>query len=558
MRCDALAAAVLLPLAEEERRAGDRQTRVSHRGNVTLDFAFHPVVEDPRPGIRTVRTHEQVLRRSGRAPESGGENREVVIDEAELFLRSRDLDRGAEGAEDGVDGEEGGVVFHPREIDRMLLELRVADARRAARHDDHAGSRLLGQQLLQQLASDQAGRAQQKMHSIPHLFGMLPEDLAEHLRGAGVAVRDAEARRIVAHAIAHGRAGHPVSRPVPRSVEQAVDALVDRRRLEILERATDPSDGFVKYLFRLHDGAFVEAVRIPLEVEGRFTVCLSSQAGCAMGCDFCATGRLGLTRNLEPWEIVAQFVAVRDEAPGPVTGAVFQGQGEPLHNYANVIRAAEILTHPCGGRVSAKAVTISTVGLVPAIHRYASEGHPYRLIVSLTSAIDERRRSLLPAASAWSVRELADAVRAYQRAAGGRVTIAWVVMGGVNTGTDEVDALRELFDGVPLRINLIDVNVPSEEVHLSTTGGPSTVHPSTDLRNEDRKDARLRSGSPQDAEPRSAVRPIATPRTYRRATDTELASLRDALRTLGVPVVRRYSGGAAKHAACGMLAAMRG
>jgi 23S rRNA (adenine2503-C2)-methyltransferase len=341
-----------------------------------------------------------------------------------------------------------------------------------------------------------------------NIHGLLPEELAAHLRAQGVAVRDAEARRLVAHVVANGREGFPVSRPVPRAVEQAFEALVDRRRLEVVERATDPSDGFVKYLFRLADGAVAEAVRIPLEVPGRFTVCLSSQAGCAMGCDFCATGRIGLTRNLEPWEIVAQFVAVRDEAPGAVTGAVFQGQGEPLHNYANVMHAAEILSHPCGGRISSKAITISTVGLVPAIRRFAEEQRPYRLIVSLTSAIDERRAALMPVAGAWPVRELADAVRTYQRAAGGRVTIAWVVLGGINTGRDEVDALRALFADVPLRLNLIDVNDARE-------GG------------------------------------------YACATDEELAAFRDELRDLGVPVVRRYSGGAAKHAACGMLAAMR-
>ncbi|HYK02037.1 MAG TPA: radical SAM protein [Thermoanaerobaculia bacterium] len=341
-----------------------------------------------------------------------------------------------------------------------------------------------------------------------NIHGVLPEELAAHLRTHGVAVRDAEARRLLAHVVANGREGFPVSRPVPRAVEQAFEMLVDRRRLEILERATDPADGFVKYLFRMHDGAVAEAVRIPLEVPGRFTVCVSSQAGCAMGCDFCATGRLGLTRHLEPWEIVAQFVAIRDEAPGTVTGAVFQGQGEPLHNYANVMQAAAILSHPCGGRISSKAITISTVGLVPAIHRFAEEQRPYRLIVSLTSAIDERRRSLLPVAGAWPVRELADAIRSYQRAAGGRVTIAWVVLGGINTGRDEVDALRSLFADVPLRLNLIDVNDARED-------------------------------------------------GYARATDEELSTFRDALRDLGVPVVRRYSGGAARHAACGMLAAMR-
>lgn len=336
---------------------------------------------------------------------------------------------------------------------------------------------------------------------------MLPEDLAAHLRAEGVEVREAEARRVMAHAVAHGRDGHPAARPVPRSVERAIDTLVSREPLDIVERATDPADGFVKYLLRLHDGLLVEAVRIPLEVPGRFTICLSSQAGCGMGCDFCATGRLGLLRHLEPWEIVGQFLAVRAEAAGEVTGAVFQGQGEPLHNYANVVRAAQILSHPCGGRISSKAITISTVGLVPAIHRYARERHPYRLIVSLTSAIDERRRSLLPSASAWPVRELADAVRTYQRTSGGRVTIAWVVLGGINTGRDEVDALRKHFDGVPLRLNLIDVNDARED-------------------------------------------------GYHRASDAELSAFRDELRTLGIPVVRRYSGGAAKHAACGMLAAL--
>ncbi len=317
-------------------------------------------------------------------------------------------------------------------------------------------------------------------------------------------MRDAEARRIVAHAVGRGQDGYPVTRPVPRSVERAVDVLVGRGPIEIVERVTDPADGFVKYLFRLQDGAVAEAVRIPLEKEGRFSVCLSSQAGCAMRCDFCATGRLGLTRSLETWEIIAQFVAVRDEAPGTVTGAVFQGQGEPLHNYEHVLHAAEILSDPCGGRIAAESITISTVGQVPAIHRFASERRPYRLIVSLISAIDQRRRELMPVAGAWPIAELADAVRVYQRAAGGRVTLAWVILGGINTGSDEVEALRELFEGVPMRLSLIDVN---------------------DARDDG----------------------------YVRATPSELASFRDALRTLEVPVVRRYSGGAAKHAACGML-----
>lgn len=336
---------------------------------------------------------------------------------------------------------------------------------------------------------------------------MLPEDLERELRTRGVAIREAEARRVLAHALAFGRDGFPAKRPVPRSVESAIAEQISRTPLEVVERVTDPSDNFVKYLFRLRDGALAEAVRIPLETTGRYTVCLSSQAGCAMGCSFCATGRLGFTRHLESWEIVGQFLAVREECEGTITGAVFQGQGEPLHNYDNVIKAAQILSHPCGGRIAAKAITISTVGLVPAIRRYATEGHPYRLIVSLTSAVDERRKQLLPVASAWSVSELAAAVRSYQEASRTRATLAWVVLGGINTGDDEVAALRQHFGGMA-KINLIDVN-----------------------------DARENG--------------------FRRATADELAEFRDALSSLDVPVVRRYSGGAAKHAACGMLAAMR-
>ena len=342
----------------------------------------------------------------------------------------------------------------------------------------------------------------------PHLLGLLPGELVSTLRDRGASIREPEARRVIAHVIGRGREGFPVRNPVPRSVESAVERFCDRRPLEIVERATDSADGFVKYLFRLRDGAMVEAVRIPLEAAGRFTVCLSSQAGCAMKCVFCATGRLGLARNLEPWEIVAQFVAIRDEAPGAVTSAVFQGQGEPLHNYDAVARAAEILAHPCGGRIAAKSITISTVGLVPGILRIAEEKRPWRLIVSLTSAVEQRRRELLPVASKWSLAEVASAVRSWHRATGERATLAWVLLGGINTGTEEVDAIRALFEGVPLRVNLIDVN-----------------------------DAR--------------------PGGFPRASAEELSSFRDALRTLGAPIVRRYSGGAAKHAACGMLAGMR-
>jgi 23S rRNA (adenine2503-C2)-methyltransferase len=261
----------------------------------------------------------------------------------------------------------------------------------------------------------------------------------------------------------------------------------------------------VKYLFRLPDGALSEAVRIPLEKPGRFSVCLSSQIGCAMECVFCETGRLGFSRNLAAWEIVGQFLAVRDEAPGRISGAVFQGQGEPFQNYDNVIQAARVLSHPCGGSVAGRNITISTVGIATQIRRYAREKHPYRLIVSLTSAIAEKRRRLLPVAGRVPLEELAEAVREYASGAKGRMTLAWVLLSGENSGPEEAAEIQRLFGGLPLRINLIDVNDPR-------------------------------------------------PDGFQRASDEERKRFMNDLQILRAPIVRRYSGGTNAHAACGMLA----
>lgn len=346
--------------------------------------------------------------------------------------------------------------------------------------------------------------------AMPHLFGMLPEELQAHLQAQGVPVRDDEARRLLSHILSPDGPYNARRRPVARRLIDATLASTDQRRLSIVERVADPADGFVKYLLRHPDGALSEAVRIPLHKEGRFSVCLSSQIGCAMRCAFCATGRLGLTRNLLAWEMVAAFLTVRDDTDGHVTGAVFQGQGEPLHNYDEVIRAARVLSHPCGGKISAAAITISTVGLVPQIRRYASERHPYRLIISLTSALPERRAALLPIAGKLPLAELADAIRAYAQVARGRVTVAWVLLGGVNSGKEEADALQRLLPDVPLRINLIDVN-DARPPHL---GG------------------------------------------FTRASDAERGAFMGHLQVLRAPIVRRYSGGASRHAACGMLAAV--
>ena len=270
-------------------------------------------------------------------------------------------------------------------------------------------------------------------------------------------------------------------------------------------RSVEDADGGLRVLLGLQDGAVVEAVRIPLKKPGRYTVCLSSQVGCAMRCAFCATGTLGLTRNLTADEICGSFLAVRAtlQPEERLTGAVFMGQGEPLHNYDEVIRAARLLSHPNGGRVAQKSISISTVGLVPQIHRFANEGHKFRLVVSMTSSVAERRKQVLPMAGRWSLEELAEAIRAVHVVQRRRMTIAWVLLGGVNHDEAEVEGLARLLSDVPIRLNLIDVN--------------------GDL-------------------------------GFRRATDDERDGFLDRLRALNVPMVRRYSVGSESNSACGMLA----
>ncbi len=339
----------------------------------------------------------------------------------------------------------------------------------------------------------------------PHLLAQLPEDLRDAFAALGLPLTEGEARRVVARAFDPPDA-RPSKQPLSKEKSAALARAYATSRLEMVDRVESPADRFVKYLFRSPDGALSEAVRIPLEKPGRFSVCLSSQVGCAMQCAFCATGRLGLQRNLEAWEMLSAFLTVRDEAPGRVTGVVFQGQGEPLQNYDHVMRAAALLSHPCGARISGRSITLSTVGLVPQIRRFARERQPYRLIVSLTSAIEDRRRRLLPVAGRTSLEELADAVHEYARTAKhGRITLAWVLMSGVNTDAAEVREVQRLFGDLPLRINLIDVN-----------------------------DAR--------------------PDGFAVAPDDERKAFMNELQLLRVPIVRRYSGGADRHAACGMLA----
>ncbi|MFO7576124.1 MAG: 23S rRNA (adenine(2503)-C(2))-methyltransferase RlmN [Pelovirga sp.] len=214
------------------------------------------------------------------------------------------------------------------------------------------------------------------------------------------------------------------------------------------------SDGTRKYLFVLADGASIEAVRIPMEGE-RATLCISTQAGCAMGCRFCMTANAGLLRNLTPGEIVNQVCAALEE--GPVGNIVLMGMGEPLHNLDNVVAALEILYCDDGLGYGARRITLSTCGLVPEIAELAQR-IKVNLAVSLNAADDQVRNRLMPVNQRYPLAQLIPACAAYARTTRQRVTFEYILIKGVNDSVEAAKKLVRLLHPVRCKVNLIAFN----------------------------------------------------------------------------------------------------
>ena len=346
-----------------------------------------------------------------------------------------------------------------------------------------------------------------------HRAGLLPADYAP------LGATEEVGRKLLAAAVQRGERDLRSVRGVRRALIERIEAASTAEPLRVSARETAP-DGFVKYLFDLRDGAQVEAVRIPVPCEApgadltayegkekKYIVCVSSQAGCALACAFCATGVLGFRRNLRAHEIVGQVLAVRAEADRPVRGVVFMGMGEPFLNYEEVIRAARILSHPSGACIDARSITISTAGIVPRILRFTAEGHKFRLAVSLTHAVPRKRALLMPVEKVHATADLVDALHAHARARRTRVVVEYVLLGGVNDSPDDARALAGLLERALVKIDVIDVN--------GSTGG------------------------------------------FRRASREARSAFLDVLAAAGIPFAIRYSGGQEVAAGCGQLAGIR-
>jgi 23S rRNA (adenine2503-C2)-methyltransferase len=353
----------------------------------------------------------------------------------------------------------------------------------------------------------------------PKLQGFTPERLLAWVESQWpeVGLTLDESRRIVSHCVQRGSDVGMGVRNVRATVRDAVFDRVGVGKLKVVERKASTVDPFVKYLFECEDGALIEAVRIPLHKPGRFSVCVSSQVGCALGCRFCATGTMGLQRHLAAWEIVEQVRHVarelREEKLGRVHGVVFQGMGEPMHNVDNVLDALDVLSNPCGIAVDARAVTICTAGIVPGILAMAQRKTRARLAISVTTARSDVRRSLMPIEKKYPLPTVLDAARQFYESNGRLVMLSFALLAGVNTSDEDARALAEALGvgtdhALPVRLSLVEHNAFE---------GTSFTRPS----------------------------------------DAEFAGFVDALAKLGVPVVRRYSGGGDIGAACGQLVVER-
>jgi 23S rRNA (adenine2503-C2)-methyltransferase len=221
-------------------------------------------------------------------------------------------------------------------------------------------------------------------------------------------------------------------------------------------------DGTIKYLFRLDDGATIESVLIP--EQRRRTICISTQAGCPLKCAFCLTGIAGYKRNLKPWEILGQVATVMDEAPRAEVpwNVVVMGMGEPLLNYEATVHALRVLMDPEGFAVAPKKLTLSTVGILPALEKLMAEPVRPNLAISLHAPEPGLRRRLMPIEEKYRLEDVIAAAQRYPIPRGGRVTYEYVLLAGVNDSPNHARQLVRLLRGAKAKVNLIPLNPAAE------------------------------------------------------------------------------------------------
>ena len=312
---------------------------------------------------------------------------------------------------------------------------------------------------------------------MPSIYDLSLAELETHVESLGAPKY--RARQVWEWAYRHFAASYDEMANVPAGLRrQLAETLPFPALTVVTELASD--DGLTrKRLIRLHDGKLIESVLMLYDPRGdsrgRATVCVSSQAGCAMGCVFCATGQAGFDRNLTAGEILAQIAGfAREQADAGrqrLTNVVFMGMGEPMANYGAVWRAVETLHDADGMNMAARHITISTVGLIPGIRRLAEEPLQVGLAVSLHAPDEALRERLIPTAHRYPLPDILQACREYTAKTGRRVTFEYCLMDGVNDSPEQARALAAALEGMLCHVNLIPVNpTPDDSIRRPARG----------------------------------------------------------------------------------------
>ena len=293
------------------------------------------------------------------------------------------------------------------------------------------------------------------MPAYTNLLDLTPSEALERLRGwcAEHEQPSYRAAQLVRHLYADPKPGFDAMTTLPKALRAKLAEYFTLPRLTLVTRQTS-TDGTQKFLFRLHDGETIETVAIP---DGeRMTLCLSSQAGCALKCAFCATGAMGFVRNLGVQEILGQVRELRllDEGPITATNIVFMGMGEPMMNWKAVDKVLTVLNSPEGFGIGARHITISTVGVLPGIVALGKRTEQFRLAISIHAPTDDLRQRLMPVNTKFPLDEVIEAAKVFDR----RVTFEYVMLGGVNDGIEHALQLANLAKECAAFVNLIPLH----------------------------------------------------------------------------------------------------
>tara|TARA_Y100000748_G_C15476430_1_gene480990 strand:+ start:75 stop:1121 length:1047 start_codon:yes stop_codon:yes gene_type:complete len=254
----------------------------------------------------------------------------------------------------------------------------------------------------------------------------------------------------------HGVSNTDSMNNISKELKNIIDDQCTLNTLEIEKIDKSSIEKTQKILFKTHDGHFIEAVSM-VEKE-RHTICISSQIGCNVDCDFCATASMGLIRNLITGEIIDQAIAIRNIVKEPITNVVFMGMGEPFLNYERVINAADILHNHNGFGLGAKRITISTSGIVPMIDRFVKEGHKYKLAISLNATEDSTRKKIMPINQRWPINELIKSASRFAARKNHNVMFEYVLLKDINDTNQDAIRLANLIKGIDCKVNVIPYN----------------------------------------------------------------------------------------------------